>query len=576
MANPKRIIKFPKSFGQVEPELNGGFGANLLRRRQSNKRRAAPNFGELPEWKFEEYVETINNTIRRPFIIHEVIPLKNVCFRGESSNRTSAENLRCGREIGKTIIDLLTWEKETESSSYNQQKFKGVIFQFAIHKKEGFDHLHIVHDCTYGSRTCNCTIFNYICAKRYRQFRRRTPSSTSGFAKAITTYIIVRGGEDHFLYQGTGTCGFSNRPKHFRRELDGTEWEQILDEGCIQGNRGCSKQARCKDDRISDAIEERSLGQNKSRFEGWGALGKNSSSKKGKRELTIDAIINFLKNYMICPPNICNRTTYWLDHPILRYLTNSDRDYLDAMDIYRRLIGTLTIKDIYELYKDKEILAGTNPQSEDGSSGTVQFHTVEDSINILKKYLLFQFSHNQEEADKFMLYLYKLLTKNNGKKNALVIYGEPDGGKSYLVYTISCLMISVGNLTLMNKNNMFWGSSLTCQNLIVADEFNYDPVTFQEEVKKLFSGENTEVSVKYKDGQMVLKTPWIIMTNNANILPDIPVFNQRINKIRFNKIPNNGEFCRKLHPWSLINYWKEIGGGEFPNYEIMNQLTDYF
>ena len=108
---------------------------------------------------------------------------------------------------------------------------------------------------------------------------------------------------------------------------------------------------------------------------------------------------------------------------------------------------------------------------------------------------------------------------------------------------------------------------------IILDEFNFDPVAYTDKIKLLFSGNNLQASVKYKDDGIVLSTP-VIIISNGDCIPDNPIFNSRMTKYEWHGVDVSKYtpivydssapagavhpfFTKSLHPESFIAYWKK-------------------
>lgn len=569
MDKPKRFINLLETT-KKRSKRRKVVAINLLPKRLSNERWGLSNIDELPIWELKTVLGQINKNVRRPFWIHEVFCLKQISGGNKEGSVDSIGRIERGRYIINELI--ATFQKEKiGSNGGNSDKFKGITIIAGLHKKENFEHIHILHDCTYSSRTCNCAIFNRFNLQSARRFRRRVSSEIQRFTENLATYIIQRSEADHFIYEratGVGRCDYL---RHVRgRSIDSSRSE-VLDEECDESDFGCSESSRRGHTTNLQDSKSSNISKGEARLREWSAVGKERVVQQQK--LIIDRIIEFLKTYMICPPKLCIRTLEWLDDKELRYITDTDPEFKKGMDIFSRLVCTMSIPAIYNMYLGKKIIASNLEQITDFSRE--EFHSLEDSVVYLEQYLDYQFE-TRRRADEFLLFLYKLLSGTNGKKNCLVLYGAPDCGKSYLVYSLGCLMMNVGMVTLMNKNNMFWGSDLVNRKLIICDEFNYDPITFTEELKKLFSGEKLDVSAKYKDSQTVLKTPIIIMSNSGGVLPRTPVFQARVNWIQFQIASEMKHiFYKKLHPFCFCLKWMELGDGNFPDMALMNKLQEY-
>lgn len=177
----------------------------------------------------------------------------------------------------------------------------------------------------------------------------------------------------------------------------------------------------------------------------------------------------------------------------------------------------------------------------------------ECSLKIFKSILMTQ----GIEEQVFVKTVWDLLNKTKPKTNLLVLTGLPNTGKSMIARSIADLFTHVSTIQ--------GTSSFPFQNLInvelgLIEEPNFSLESLQT-FKKLAEGTDTEVSVKFRQDQVVHRTPLIITSNNKfdknAPLEEKIAFITRYNEFLFySRSPFLQYVKRKLNPiiWNYLFY----------------------
>lgn len=278
---------------------------------------------------------------------------------------------------------------------------------------------------------------------------------------------------------------------------------------------------------------------------------------------TEQKIMKFLLNCLVSPPDSCMKTWAWLKTGIRA--RESDESFKNVISKYKIWLRLLSFEELYHFYANKFKVYSAI----DNSFSNVYWDLTE-SLNKLEFYLEEQFG-SRDLAFEFMETLYKHQTRQGGKKgNTIWLRGESDSAKSWLIDSLKCLQISYGGCSILNRSNNFALSGLVDVRLAILDEFNFDPLMYTDTVKLLLSGNNLQACVKYKNDEIIMQTPVIILSN-GEVLPENEIFKSRHMKYEWHKIdvasyiPIAGKernivhefFSKHLHPESFIEYWKK-------------------
>lgn len=501
--------------------------------------------------RWSDVMGRIVRSNKRERLLHDIIsvdPNRTVYCRSASGNftfKTEAEYY-----LGKF----------REKLEQNKTGYEGGVFIATYHPKDGFEHIHVVHDCRFGNSQCKCSILGAVTVKR-RSVKRRKYSVDVGEEdwKRILEYLFFRpggAGKDAILYLGDGRRCYSD----IIPESD----EQRARQGRNEGNEQSVGYLSCEDD--GNSCWTRATDTTVARISSEGVQRSDDSSKRSRRQTDRieERIVQFLSETLITPPSECIKLEQWLKDPVLRYIDAENKKFKLGIDLYKREILYKSMNDLYEHYKDKPCyFRSYNGKIMD------RYHDVTDSAKRLEFYLLKQFGDDGALVYDFMVTLYKLLTHQSGKQNGMSFIGAPDAGKSYLVESICDLMMTYGTCSVMNKTNNFCFQSCIDVRLIVLDELNFDPHIYTDKLKLLLSGNPLCTSVKYKDDICIQRTPIIIMANQR-CLPDTEAFKVRVKQYNWHKVdvseyPGDNVdgvilnfFRRKIHPFGFVELWKQL------------------
>lgn len=548
--------------------------------RESNK--CKRNLSRLPGIKrktLNQFLDEVGSTCKRQWWVHQIVPLRGSItdsyFNGKLSPMERGETII--RKINGRLVKSSDKSEEAHSEEETgirrhffknknvtpTRNFKGQVIFIALHERRGAEHLHIIHDCANSARTCKCAVFDYGLLRRHadKKSKERSGGSTR-FVKDFAIYSVIRRQSYNYIYTPSWPIGFVLEN---RSNVGGSLSLRVAVEG-----EKMDGDYRCVYEETSETAQPNQPNSVGISDDNRGSTGRMALDYKTKFQKIVDHILLFFDNNLISPISKCTLADNWLKDEKLLYITDMDREFKVAIDIYKRKIRKLRIPELYDHYTQpgRTVYFGCVDE------GFYQkFWTVEESHAILDHFLTVQFG-DLDAGNEFIHYLYYFLTRQTGKKNCCVITGNPNGGKSYLINSISSLMVTVGKTTVVNKNNTFCFSGFGMSSLIVMDEMTYEPF-FLNEFKKMFSGEDTNISVKYKDPVEMGKTPCIVLNNDNNIIPHTPAFTCRCVFIHFaSQFSDKSIFRKNLHPWVFCERWKKLGKGEWPKYE--DQFTNKY
>lgn len=157
--------------------------------------------------------------------------------------------------------------------------------------------------------------------------------------------------------------------------------------------------------------------------------------------------------------------------------------------------------------------------------------TEEGSWRDIAKYLRYQNVNMISFLNAFKYFL-----KGRPKKNAILFYGPPDTGKSFLCVTL-VKFLRGKVLSLQNKNSSFWLQPLADTKLGLIDDVTYQGFTHIDTyLRNALDGNPINVDLKHR-APMQMKIPPLLMTSNINIYED-PTFKYLYSRITGFCLPN--------------------------------------
>lgn len=423
---------------------------------------------------------------------------------------------------------------------------------FIISREE--DHIHIIHDCKYSRKCCDCrwTINKHI--KETLSSRPRRPK---------------------FMHQLKETDYF-NILIYFRmrkRILDCKIW---LD-GKIWRPQGSHQDLRWADVcRLKELLGRETSGDGsdlRHRSSDTSATGKSIRKRRSHPSTTGSDYGAFYKevekllNELIIIPAHDFKFNIPRDHSMYSsdfWDPSCKTKYDSATQQWTCQFNHFMFNDFYNFYEGKLPLffaRGVNP---------FEFYMdIEESTDWIIKLLKFQFNDNDDIISKFLNDIKRWFNNEgmplkvsdvdpNFKMNAILVYGPPSGGKSFFWDLFSTIAINIGNMSSVhNKTNSFPLQDIVNRRIIKCNEITYD--NFQlEKFKCLFEGVDTDINVKYQRQGIFKRTPIIITCNIApTFIHDKAFKDMRIQVFRFKAAPFLKPCIKKPYPLCLFNVYKK-------------------
>nr|ALV85426.1 non-structural protein 1 [Diaphorina citri densovirus] len=407
-------------------------------------------------------------------------------------------------------------------------------------------HLHVVHDCTYTSSTCRCAFTRNIqdelgvrYTKRWviRQYR-------FGSERVYNTLLYFQKTGRQALYIQIGgriwRHGCEIGPNPLFGGGDKVQ-EGLVERGEFADNGDLSAEFG-----IGDC--DRGLHESN-----HGPLPESTSGTTVERYSLPKAILVWLRQHPAAPLTSILQTRHWSESKfgtkVLRtapLLTNLFNNYaLELMDA--------SMVELFERYSSLEhtnlIFAAP--------LGNIQetYYTLDESVVILEKLLLYQYRDDTEIVEIFLQDLYDVLEKRIAKKNTFFVLSPSNAGKNFFFDCIVHFYLNFGLIGNFNKYQNFPLQECVHKRILLWNEPQAEPSAF-ETLKTLLGGDQTVVRVKYQGDATVGRTPVIILSNH-NIFPNDAAFVNRMFVYEWRTAPYLAQYRKKPHPMATYLLFKK-------------------
>lgn len=274
-------------------------------------------------------------------------------------------------------------------------------------------------------------------------------------------------------------------------------------------------------------------------------------SEHQKKVLTYEKIYKCLLLLCCVPLFSACETEYWLSNVALSYHDKSCPYYRKAIRKLERLLCFKSYEWFMKHYADPNVIPKFRAITSDPSDF---YYDRDTSYTVVKKLLLHQYDDDETKVKKFIQHLYNVCEKVLPKKNTMMIVGPANAGKNYFIDCISAFYLCVGYQGNFNKNTSFPFQDCVNKRIIVWNEPNIQPSSF-DTVKKILGGDPCSANIKYESSSTIPRTP-VLITSNVDVLPNDKIFNTRLYRVKWKAASFLKEYSKYPHPyvWSdLIN-----------------------
>nr|WCC72502.1 ORF3 [Afoambidensovirus incertum 1] len=419
------------------------------------------------------------------------------------------------------------------------RKNDGIVIHYG-HNRNGWWHVHVIHDCSYLNSSCRCAFLNsFTIRRRHNQNIRNSREITDSYWRNLLLYFLQK--QEGTINIKVGTENIQTIPTENEYLSDPNNQEsiekrlvEIFSEGYHDLCEHGSTQSKQHTDRHSS---NEPIAQPLTRPSTSNYGKQNNRRPRGAYDVSRVILSN------LCSPlKLIKNTEDWLNNP---YLTQIKQETWEkAENIAKRTINRMDIETLFKFIHNKldnfpidKLYLGAVHQPYE-----TYYMSLEETDIFIEELLKSQFDENDENIACFVHTLFKILDRTNGKKNCLEIIGPPSSCKSLFVTYATEAFLNVGYCSKCNKYERFGFQDITNCRVGILDDANFDPFAKQV-MLTILSGNKTNVSIKNQGDEIMLKTP-IININNKSIFNGRE-FDERIVRYRWKeyrvdieKLPN--------------------------------------
>ncbi|XP_074602247.1 uncharacterized protein LOC141855938 [Brevipalpus obovatus] len=404
---------------------------------------------------------------------------------------------------------------------------------------EGRSHSHVYHICPFHSSHCRCRFFGGV-ERRFRG-RRRVPFlsriNNQEYWENWIKYFVSP--ERYFLYLAIGEIDFTNLLLGFETLR---EHERVQEDGSERSMESGNIPCQGSDQLYQIESNANKITQRFKRSVNQGSHTISRSQIPKTRKITSHlTIVKEIEKFVCTPIESTCDLTEWINDEILSFYDRSDPDYRRACSTIRRKTSQLSLNQLWELYKGKKPYFQARDEN--------YYYSLQDSIDVLQSVIDFQYGG--DASTRFITKLFNIVEKRIPKKNAMVVVGPPNCGKSYFFDAVCSMFWNVGALKNMVRGEPFPFNDVPNRRICIWNEPNVVSGAM-EDLKMLFGGDPLVCNVKFSPFTQVMRTPIIVTSNNQIIQENNPAFKTRCYFEYWKTCPMLKEHKMKPYPMAMF------------------------
>lgn len=403
------------------------------------------------------------------------------------------------------------------------------LFGFSVED----DHIHIIHDCSWGGSHCRCVfkekvgslgVFN----RARKHIKRLFEIGKVEYYDIFTYYFVNKRGRRGLWINGTsGRLPTDAQLVRWARESCSREMVRIQNRG------GQMQHKRQKGDQESggaNSTRRQEFQRQKSKAGLYGSIKSDTKS--------------LLYKYWIAPMSGIQQIDEFRDNIILDNPNNIKYVNAAFMD-FGKDIAKLKLREIYNILQEGKPLFFLS----------LNYGTMEESITWIDELLKFQFNDEENLISKFLTELVDILDRKLPKRNGFCVVSPPSAGKNFFFDMIIAICLNYGQLGMANKNNTFAFQEAVHKRLIVWNEPNYEPA-LTDTLKMMMAGDPYTVKVKHSLDGHVSRTPTIVLSNSYVPFMQDSAFDDRLFIYNWQAAPFLKKIDKKPYPMAFFELLK--------------------
>lgn len=447
------------------------------------------------------------------------------------------DTLRYGDHDQRDDLVEQFYKKDRTAAAFTNNKYDQPFYIIVDHDITGFGHFHILHDCKWSSRRCNCSRFTWY--QRSNTYRRPSRISTMSSEDWHQIFSYLCTGPRRILQIRIGGHLWRSPPRYSCLSDEGNRTGRTEELVAILFNSWTD----CRGELTYRQTDFTNIPSSTASDSRDPQHVRHKRKHPSQSHAFVETIIGVIKDSGCAPLERCFELDLWHSDTRFMMLRPTDRIVDTALTRARNQINQWKIIDFIEHYLQSVPLFYAENRLEYDET----YMSLPQSIVRISELLLYQFKRSIH-VKNFLNVCYKVCNHECGKHNSIFLLGESNAGKTQFADALVCFFLNRGMMRNPSRQERFSFQECAKRRMIFWDEAKLDPGHY-DNIKRLLAGDNCTVAVKFKSDQTVYKTPIIICSNNS-IFPSNDEFYNRLLSYRWFAYPlwRTDEVDKKFNP----------------------------
>lgn len=374
----------------------------------------------------------------------------------------------------------------------------------AFHEQDGWSHVHVIHGCpTYRqTKSCRCHQFRRLLERLSGFGHKRQYRGTSSEEDWRRIFFYLHKPGRQVQEVKCGDSSFHRTGLH----KDHPEYDKSVCRTGLHESYQCTVRV-CDESSCSPIGETRKRPNNS-------ALKQTSKKKLKSQERRSDTALGeaiqkkLVKWIPLSAQNFINNPKFVYNFPELKYDEKRRDKLVNAAFRYVKLdYNRMSGEELCQTLQQRPWVLLQD--------GHCSYYDPEFSYQILIR-LLFEQMKTEEQVAYFLEGVRDVINKKHEKKNTLCIISPPSSGKSFIINSLSGVLLNVGFILTSSKhspNRFAFQDAHNCR-VAIWNEASFCSEEQVQKAKEVLEGNATSIEKKFASNIIMERTP-IIITANA-------------------------------------------------------------
>lgn len=400
-------------------------------------------------------------------------------------------------------------------------------------------HIHFIHDCNRNHGSCRCTVFRKLEHIRYAKGKVYCTNLTIDDIICLLLYFCEEGKETAYILFGNARAALPTQDALL--QLQGHRWDSgpgkisvcgLVDDLPLRESE-CHIQAYPGSDVNSNAGGSR---------KGWKA------TRKGNDPQLVKLKAFCLAHYHV-PLDSITRSKVWLESEF-EFIRIGDKNLRLVFDAINSSLVHKTLSQLEDFWLND--VGEYFWESEESVNLGHKYLTVDESVKLLEKFLVYQMGDGVEE---FLTVLANVLNRRTHKKNSIEIVSPPSAGKNWFFDPLFIFLGSHGQIKNVTKYTNFAFDNCFNKRVLFWNEPQFEN-QFYETCLMLLAGDPLSADAKWLSVAQIVRTP-VIITCNQSKFPSIQKWNDRMYRFTWSSCDWLNDVHERINPLSYVALFRK-------------------